>query len=100
VLLIAMPIVGYIANSAYGADRSSGCSSCADRRENRRSRRHCSLSTLGGLAPDHLVLIHVQRSAITTSRDDNVMRRMLPRAGRVHVAGPYGPAHSAAAPEH
>ena len=49
VLLLAMPIVGYIANSAYGAPlRSSGFSNCRRSSERTsRSRRNCSQSIAG-----------------------------------------------------
>ncbi len=100
-----MPIVGYIANSAYGAPTPFfGCSSC--RRSSRRTSaldatvRHPPLRS--GWLLMILVLIHVS-AALSHHfiRDDNVMRRMLLRARWAVRRGRTirGPAHSAAAPE-
>ena len=115
VLLLAMPIVGYIANSAYGAPTPffglfdlppiveffAPVEYKADRRAT--VDKNETLSTplftihrLVGWLVIILVLIHVSAALYHHFvRGDNVLQRMLPRAiGGSEVAGAY-PAHSA-----
>ena len=47
-LLLAMPIGGYLANSAYGAHASSGCSNCRGLSARTKSLRHSCLRSTDG----------------------------------------------------
>jgi cytochrome b561 len=100
VLLIAMPIVGYIANSAYGAPTPFfgllELPPIVEKNEALSTPLFAIHRWVGWLLII-LVLIHVGAALYHHFvRDDNVLRRMLPRAlGGCDVAGPYT-AHSAA----
>ena len=99
VLLIAMPIVGYIANSAYGAPTPFfglfDLPPIVDKNE-ALSTPLFTLHRWVGWLVIILVLIHVSAALYHHFvRGDNVLQRMLPRAmGGSEVAGAY-PAHSA-----
>lgn len=99
VLLLAMPIVGYIANSAYGAPTPFfglfDLPPIVDKNETL-STSLFTIHRLVGWLVIILVLIHVSAAVYHHFvRGDNVLQRMLPRAiGGSEVAGAY-PAHSA-----
>lgn len=99
VLLLAMPIVGYIANSAYGAPTPFfglfDLPPIVDKNETL-STPLFTIHRLVGWLVIILVLIHVSAALHHHFvRGDNVLQRMLPRAvGGSEVAGAY-PAHSA-----
>jgi cytochrome b561 len=99
VLLLAMPIVGYIANSAYGAPTPFfglfDLPPIVDKNETL-STPLFTIHRLVGWLVIILVLIHVSAALYHHFvRGDNVLQRMLPRAiGGSEVAGAY-PAHSA-----
>ena len=99
VLLVAMPIVGYIANSAYGAPTPFfglfDLPPIVDKNETL-STPLFTIHRLVGWLVIILVLIHVSAALYHRFvRRDNVLQRMLPRAvGGSEVAGAY-PAHSA-----
>ena len=99
VLLVAMPIVGYIANSAYGAPTPFfglfDLPPIVDKNETL-STPLFTIHRLVGWLVIILVLIHVSAALYHHFvRRDNVLQRMLPRAvGGSEVAGAY-PAHSA-----
>ena len=99
VLLLAMPIVGYIANSAYGAPTPFfglfDLPPIVDKNETL-STPLFTIHRLVGWLVIILVLIHVSAALYHHFvRRDKVLQRMLPRAvGGSEVAGVY-PAHSA-----
>ena len=100
VLLIAMPIVGYVANSAYGAPTPFfGLFELPPIVEKNEALATplFALHRWVGFLVVVLVLIHVGAALYHHfSRGDNVLLRMLPRAlGGSEVAGPHA-AHSAA----
>ena len=84
VLLLAMPVVGYIANSAYGAPTPFfGLFELPPIVGEERSARDATVHnpSLGGMARDPLVLMHVGAALYHQFiRRDNVLQRMLPRA--------------------
>ena len=99
VLQLAKPIVGYIANSAYGASTPFfglfDLPPIVDKNETL-STSLFTIHRLVGWLVIILVLIHVSAAVYHHFvRGDNVLQRMLPRAiGGSEVAGAY-PAHSA-----
>jgi cytochrome b561 len=99
VLLLAMPIVGYIANSAYGAPTPFfglfELPSIVDKNETLATPLFTIHRMVGWLLII-LVLTHVSAALYHHFvRGDNVLPRMLPRAiGGSEVAGTH-PAHSA-----
>ena len=84
VLLLAMPIVGYVANSAYGASTPFfGLFELPALVGKNESLVDDAIhaASLGGLAGDLLVLLHIGAALHHHFiRGDNVLRRMLPRA--------------------
>jgi cytochrome b561 len=100
VLLLAMPIVGYIANSAYGAPTPFfglfELPPIVDKNETLATPLFTIHRWVGWLVIV-LVLTHVSAALYHHFvRGDNVLQRMLPRAiGGSEVAGTH-PAHSAA----
>jgi cytochrome b561 len=100
VLLIAMPIVGYIANSAYGAPTPFfgllELPPIVEKNEALSTPLFAIHRWVGWLLII-LVLTHVSAALYHHFiRGDNVLQRMLPRAlGGSEVAGPHA-AHSAA----